>query len=253
MSGVLTGKRVLITGAAAGFGRATAELFAQQGAHVVGMDLRFPVQIPGVTSIEGDVTKGSDVTAAVETAAGDDGLDILVANAGVILIDDLRTANPEEWAHVFDVNVLGILRSFQAAALNMIKTGRKGKLLATASVSATRPYAEGSSYCASKAAVHSLVKSAALAFGADGITANAIDPGPADTELYRQAMAKLSQTDYASGSSLEEHKTESTSHIPLKRLATTGDIAQLYLFLASEASNYITGATVAVDGGLALV
>lgn len=253
MTGVLAGKRVLITGAAAGFGRCTAELFARQGAHVVGMDLRFAEQIPGITCVEGDVTRTSDVAAAVENAAGGDGLDVLVANAGVILIDDLRTADPQEWARVFDVNVLGVLRAFQAAAVNMINTGRKGKLLATASVSATRPYAEGGSYCASKAALHSLVKSAALAFGADGITANAIDPGPADTELYRQAMARLSQTDYAQGSTLEEHRAESASHVPLKRLASTEDIAQLYLFLASDASDFITGATIAVDGGLALV
>lgn len=253
MSGILTGKRVLITGAAAGFGRCTAELFAQQGARVVGMDLRFAEPIPGVSCVTGDVTRTSDVVAAVAQAAGDEGLDVLVANAGVILIDDLRTADPEEWARVFDINVLGVLRSFQAAAVNMIGNGRKGKLLATASVSATRPYAEGSAYCASKAALHSLVKSAALAFGAEGITANAIDPGPADTGLYRQAMAKLSQTDYAQGSTIEEHRAESASHVPLKRLASLEDIAQLYLFLASDASDFITGATIAVDGGLALV
>lgn len=253
MSGVLAGKRALVTGAATGFGRATAELFAREGAHVVGMDLRFDGELDGVKPFQGDVTNGDDVTAAVQAAAGDDGLDILVANAGVILIDDLRTAKAEDWARVFDVNVLGMLRAFQAAALNMIDTGRKGKLLATASVSATRPYAEGGSYCASKAAVHSLVKSAALAFAGDGITVNAIDPGPADTALYRNAMAKLSQTDYASGTSVEEHKAESASHVPLKRLADVDDIAQLYLFLASDASRYMTGATIAIDGGLALV
>ncbi|WP_396910256.1 SDR family NAD(P)-dependent oxidoreductase [Mycolicibacterium sp.] len=253
MSGVLTGKRALITGAATGFGRATAELFAREGAHVVGMDLRFDDELDGVTLFQGDVTRDDDVATAVQTAAGDEGLDIVVANAGIILIDDLRTAKAQEWARVFDVNVLGMLRAFQAAAVNMIAAGREGKLLATASVSATRPYAEGGSYCASKAAVHSLVKSAALAFAGDGITVNAIDPGPADTALYRNAMAKLSQTDYASGTTVEEHKAESASHVPLKRLASTEEIAQLYLFLASDANSYMTGATIAVDGGLALV
>lgn len=253
VTGVLTGKRVLITGAAGGFGRATAELFAAQGAHVVGMDLRWPEQVPEITCMQGDVTNGADVTAAVDLAAGDDGLDVLIANAGTILIDDLRTAKPQEWAHVFDVSVLGVLRCFQAAALNMIKTDRKGKLLATGSISGIRPYAEGASYCASKAAIHALVKSAALSFADAGITANAVAPGPADTELYRQAIVKLAQTDYTGGNSPEDHARESATHIPLKRLATTDDIAQLYLFLASEASDYINGVIVECDGGLLLI
>jgi len=251
-TGALAGKRVLITGAAAGFGRATASLFAEQGAHVVGMDLRWDEQIAGVTCIQSDVTSGSDVAAAVGIAAGDEGLDVVVANAGTIVIDDIRTADPQDWARVFDVNVLGVMRCFQAGALNMIETGRKGKLLTTGSIAAMRPYAEGTSYCISKAAVHALVKSTALAFADAGITVNAVAPGPADTELYRQAIAQLAETQYTGGNSPEDHAVESASHIPLGRLATVEDIAQLFLFLASDHSGYINGVTVACDGGYLL-
>jgi len=251
-TGALAGKRVLITGAAAGFGLATASLFAKQGAHVVGMDLRWDEQIAGVTCIQGDVTSGSDVAAAVGIAAGDEGLDVVVANAGTIVIDDIRTADPQDWARVFNVNVLGVMRCFQAGALNMIETGRKGKLLTTGSISAMRPYAEGTSYCISKAAVHALVKSSALAFADAGITVNAVAPGPADTELYRQAIAQLAETEYTGGNSPEDHAVESASHIPLGRLATVEDIAQLFLFLASDHSGYINGVTVACDGGYLL-
>ncbi|QLQ09166.1 MAG: SDR family oxidoreductase [Nocardioidaceae bacterium] len=95
-------------------------------------------------------------------------------------------------------------------------------------------------------------KSTALAFADDGITVNAIAPGPADTQLFREAIEQLAQTDYTGGHSPDEHVVESATHIPLKRLATVEDIAQLFLFLASDQSGYINGVTVAIDGGYLL-
>ena len=250
MTGVLAGRRVLITGAAAGFGRATAELFVSEGAFVLGMDRKWHNGAPdGVVPFEGDVTSDSAVDEAVRRAAGDAGVDVVIANAGTGVYDDWRTTKSRDWMSVFDVNVTGVMRCFRAGALNMIEHGRGGRLVATGSIAAGRPFAEGGSYCASKAAVKALVESAALAFAGDRITVNAVAPGSADTALYRLAMTQIGERH---GRSADEMQAEVTSSVPLGRLVEVNDIAQLFLFLASDASGFITGTTITCDGGSSL-
>jgi NAD(P)-dependent dehydrogenase (short-subunit alcohol dehydrogenase family) len=177
-------------------------------------------------------------------------LDILVANAGTVVTEDWRTADAEQWARVLDVNVIGVMRCFQAAALNMIKTGRKGRLLATASIAGMRSYAGLGAYCASKAGVIALVKSAALAFADDGITVNAVAPGEVDTDMLAGAYA-----DEAAmlGRSVQDLRAENAAAIPLRRFAQPRDIANAYLLLASDEASYLTGVTLRCDGGTLLV
>jgi NAD(P)-dependent dehydrogenase (short-subunit alcohol dehydrogenase family) len=250
MSEALAGRRALITGASAGIGLATATLFAKQGAMVVGLDRRWSASVEGVSCIEGDVTSATDVAAAVEQAAGDEGLDILVANAGIHLCDDWLTGDLDAWDRVIDVNLLGVMRCFQAAAANMVRNERRGRLLATASVAGIRAFSDSVAYCASKAGVISVVQSAALAFAPDQITVNAVAPGDVDTVMLSEAIRGLAATEQRTLADLRE---EEISRIPLRRLARTADIAATFLFLASEAAAYITGETIRVDGGMLLV
>ena len=250
MTGVLAGQRVLITGAAAGFGRATAELFVSEGAFVLGMDREWHDEAPdGVMPFEGDVTSDTAVDEAVRRAAGDAGVDVVIANAGTGVYDDWRTTKSHDWLRVLDVNVTGVMRCFRAGALNMIDHGRGGRLLATGSIAAARPFADGGSYCASKAAVKALVESAALAFAGDRITVNAVAPGSADTALYRLAMRQIGERQ---GRSADEMQAQGASSVPLGRLVEADDIARLFLFLASDAGRFITGTTVTCDGGSSL-
>jgi NAD(P)-dependent dehydrogenase (short-subunit alcohol dehydrogenase family) len=250
LNGTLAGKRALVTGAASGIGHATATLFAEHGAHVVGLDREWSESVPGLTCVEGDVTSTADVTDAVAQAAGEDGLDILVANAGVVVTEDWRTSDPEQWACVLDVNVIGVMRCFQAAANNMIERDRKGVLLATASIAAIRAYPALGAYCASKAAVIALVKSAALAFADHGIRVNAVAPGEVDTEMLARAYADEA---VIAGTTVEELRARDEVAIPLKRFAQPRDIANAYLLLASEQAGYLTGVTLTCDGGTLLV
>lgn len=249
MDGTLSGKCALVTGAASGIGLATAKLFAQQGASVVGLDRRWSISVDGVEPIEGDVTSSADVAAAVEQAAGDQGLDVLVANAGVGLSDEWLTADPEAWMRILDINLLGVMRCFQAAAANMIRQQRKGRLLATSSGAGLRSFVDAGAYCASKAGVISMVKSAALAFAPNEITVNAVAPGMIDTPLASQVMQKTAK---ARQITIEGYHAEMLADIPLRRMGRPEEIAATFLYLASDAAAYVTGETICVDGGLLL-
>jgi NAD(P)-dependent dehydrogenase (short-subunit alcohol dehydrogenase family) len=250
MSGMLVGKRALVTGASSGIGRATATLFAQQGALVVGLDRRWSGSVEGVERFEGDVTSDADVTAAVEQAAGDQGVDILVANAGVGSADDLVTGDRKAWTRAIDINLIGVMRCFQTAAANMVNRERKGRLLATTSVAGLRSFADSPAYCASKAGVIAVVKSAAIAFAPHGITVNAIAPGHIDTELHRQLDHEIA---VAQQRAAEDVRAETIAGVPLRRMGLPAEIAATFAFLASDAAAYITGETICVDGGLILV
>lgn len=246
--GKLSGRRALITGASAGIGLATARLFAQEGASVVGLDRQWDASVEGMTCLTGDVTSYADVSAAVEQAGGEEGLDIMLANAGVGVVDDWLTGDLEAWARVIDVNLIGVMRCFQAAAVNMVRHGRKGRLLATASISGLRPAPDLAAYCASKAGVISVVESAAIAFAANAITVNAVAPGSVDTALQWQAVH-----DHAAAQGRTSDEVYAEMSVPLGRWASGSDIAEAFLYLASDAADHVTGSTIRVDGGQLLV
>lgn len=246
----LTGKRALVTGAGAGIGLATARMFAEHGARVVGLDrVSGATPVDGVDFVSGDVTSDGDIAEAVARASGDDGLDILVANAGILLLEDWLTADPAAWAQVVDVNLIGVMRCVQAAAKAMVPHGRGGRLLATASIAGVRPYADTPAYSATKAGVIAVMRSAAVAFAAHRITANAVAPGEVDTTMSAQAVETMAS---AQARPPKVMRAEAIAAVPLGRLADPSEVASAFLFLASEEAAYITGATFIVDGGLLL-
>jgi len=248
----LTGRRALVTGASRGIGAAVARALAREGARVLAVDLRFDdaaCAVAGVEPYVSDVCDPAALADAVAVAAGDARLDICVANAGVFteregfLGDDVAA-----WRRVIEVNLVGALVTLQAAARTMVADGGGGRLLATSSAAGVRGEAGWPAYCASKAGVIAAVQSLAIDLGPHGITVNAIAPGETDTEMHRGVVAERGTP--GPGGDLAVLLKQG---VPLGRPGSVEEVAAVFAFLCSDAAAYVTGQTVAVDGGALLV
>ncbi len=241
-----TGKVALITGAASGIGRAAAQLYALRGGTVVAFDRSEAVRDTAhghdrITAITGDAGDKADIDRAVAAAAAHGSLDFAFANAGVGGgLSSLLDLTVEEWERVLRVNLIGVFLTVQAAARVMVPQGR-GSIVATASVAGIRSGAGGVPYSASKAGVISLAATAANQLAGSGVRVNAVCPGLTETGMT-QAWFDGAR---ARGT---EHKLGQLN--PLKRAAGPEEIAEVALFLASDAASYINGQAIAVDGGL---
>jgi NAD(P)-dependent dehydrogenase (short-subunit alcohol dehydrogenase family) len=247
----LADKTALISGAASGIGRASAILFAAEGANVVLLD-RAPEVEETAATIRGtgghafalvkDSSEEPNVVSAIETAMREFGaLDICFANAGVSGgLVPLQEQTPNHWMEVLKINLIGTFLAVKHAARVMTPRGR-GSIVCTASVAGLRSGAGGSPYSASKAAVISLVQTTANQLSGSGIRINAICPGLIETGMTRPIFeqAKARGTD---------HKIGQLN--PLRRPGTAVEIAQMALFLASDDASYVNGQAFAVDGGL---
>lgn len=252
MGGRLGGKVALVTGASRGIGRATASLFAREGAAVVvnyaknheqARQLVDEIEKAGgqAMGVQADVAQRSQVLAMVETALGQFGkIDVLVNNAAIIHRANIMTLTEEHLDEMIAVNVKGIIHCTQAAAPHMIER-RYGKIVNVSSIAAlgtTMP--DTTPYAATKAAVISLTKRLALELGPYGINVNAICPGFVRTEMA------------ASGRTPEEMDARFASVVSKTMLGRVGepeDIAYSALFLASDEASFITGQVLTVDGG----
>jgi NAD(P)-dependent dehydrogenase (short-subunit alcohol dehydrogenase family) len=247
----LQDKVALITGAASGIGRASALLFASEGAAVVALD-RAPEVEATVTAIRshggravaliGDSSAEEVVVRAVALAVKEyGGLDVCYANAGVSggLVPFFEET-AERWMQVLQINLIGTFLAAKHAALVMVPQ-RRGSIICTASVAGLRSGAGGMPYSASKAGVISLVQTAANQLNGTGIRINAICPGLIETGMTRPIFEQAR----ARGS---EHKIGQLN--PLRRAGVPSEIAQMALFLASDAASYVNGQAIAVDGGL---
>ena len=241
-----TGKVALITGAGSGIGRAAAQLYAARGGTVIAFDRTDAVHATAegherITAMVGDVGEPTDVDRAVAAALTAGGLDFAFANAGIggglTPLLDLTVA---EWENVLRVNLIGVFLTVQAAARVMVAAGR-GSIVATASVAGIRSGAGGVPYSASKAGVISLVATSANQLAGSGVRVNAVCPGLTETGMTQQFF------DYARGRGTEAKLGQLN---PLKRAAGPAEIAEVALFLASDAASYINGQAIAVDGGL---
>ena len=249
-SGALKGKVALVTGGASGIGRATAILLAREGAAVMVHDLKEEGQATAeailaaggrASFVRGDVTRAADCQAAVQKAVTDfGGLHVLVNNAGIIRRASVVDTTEEEWDRVMAVNVKSVFL-FSRAAIPIMARGGGGVIVNTASGWGLDGGRDAASYCASKAAVVNLTRAMAIDHADQNIRVNCVCPGDTDTAMLREEARQL-------GQDVGQFLARSAQR-PLGRMGRPEEIAQAILFLASDASSYVTGTALVVDGG----
>jgi NAD(P)-dependent dehydrogenase (short-subunit alcohol dehydrogenase family) len=241
--GRLDGKVAVITGAAGGIGAATAEVFAREGARVVGVDLREGA--PGDLSLAADVTDEEAVRALYARVRAELGrIDVLFNNAGINPTDDASVLDTtfEAWQRVQDVNLRSVFLCCKHGIPHLLdnEPPLRGSVINTASFVATMGAATSQiSYTASKGGVLALSRELGVEFARRGVRVNALCPGPVDTPLLQELFA-----------SDPERAARRLIHLPMGRFATAGEIANGALFLASDESSYVTAANFLLDGGL---
>lgn len=251
----------IVTGSASGIGREIATTLARDGFGIVVADLNETMGAEVVAQIKAeggqaifhkvDVTKRETLTAAVEVCRTAFGcVKVMINNAGFNKPEPFLEASEEIWHKIMDVNALGVLIGTQEAAKAMIADKTKGKIINTASIAGRTGYPDFAPYCASKFAVVSLTHAGARALGSHGITVNAFAPGVVATPLWNQLDKDLMAMGVSSapGEAMENF----SSSILLGRVAQPSDVAGTVRFLASPASDYMTGQVLLIDGGMIL-
>ena len=261
MSGRVEGKRILVTGAARGMGRAIAEALAREGAVVGVLDLdgdaaadtaqQLASEGLEVVPLQADVSKRDQVVRAFDDFVDQtSGLDVLFNNAGFNKPMHLMDVTEENWHSILDVNALGTLIGIQEGARRMIPAGA-GKIINTSSIAGRQGYPSFAPYCASKFAVNALTQAAARALAEHNITCNAFAPGVVDTPLWSQLDTDL--MDIGDAEEPGQAMADFAAGILRGRVAEPADIVGTALYLASSDSDYCTGQIVMIDGGMVLV
>lgn len=243
MAGRLEGRRAIVTGAASGIGKASAELFAREGASVLAVDLpgKKLAAPAGGHMLELDITEEDAPQRIVDAARSKlGGIDILFNNAGMSGRWKIEEMTDTQWDRMQAVNVRAPMR-ITRAALDELKKSRAGRIINTASVMAEVTDIGLSAYCASKAGVAGLTRTLALELGKFGITANYILPG-----AIRTGMTAALWDERPDIAEIWANKS------PLRRLGAPDEMAHVALFLASDDSRFVTGHGLAADGGLRL-
>jgi 3-oxoacyl-[acyl-carrier protein] reductase len=244
----LKDKVALITGGARGIGQAIALTFAREGADIVVADVNLEIAQKTALEIEGlgrkalalemDVTNYDLVEAGINKILDKMGkVDILVNNAGITKDNLLLRMSQADWDAVINVNLKGTFNCIKAVSRPMVKQ-RSGRIISIASIIGLMGNPGQANYAASKAGIIALTKTVAKELACRNINANAVAPGFIQTEM----TAKLP----------EDIKKKMLEAIPLGKLGTPGDVANVCLFLASEESSYITGQTITIDGGMVM-
>jgi len=252
----LSGKVVLITGAAVGIGRATALLMAEKGASLVLADVNEElgnqtteeVKRGGADAmfLKADVSKATDVDKMVSRAVEKFGrIDALVNNAGIVLISDVESTQEQDFNRVIDVNFKGVFLCSKAVIPIMRKQGG-GVIVNIASVSAHIGQPKHAAYAGTKGAVLSMTRAMAVELAPYNIRVNSVSPGAVDTPMLRSDMNRQSN---ARGVSVDEVRREFASESAVRRISSPEEIAPIIAFLCSDQSSYMTGADVLVDGG----
>jgi meso-butanediol dehydrogenase/(S,S)-butanediol dehydrogenase/diacetyl reductase len=255
------GQRVaIVTGSARGIGEGIAQRLGRDGLHVIVADLPsmqdgIDSTVAAITDAGGtatgttvDVTDEDSVAALVQTAVSAGGhLDVFVANAGIAQVKELLDYDAEDFQKILDVNIKGVFNSYRQAAKQMVAQGHGGKIIGAASIVAFRPFAFLGPYSLTKWAVRGLTQAAAMEWAEHGITVNAYGPGIVGTAMWDLIDEKLSEKN---GQQRGEALAENAKSIQLGRVSEPDDIARLVSYLSGEDSDYVTGQTILVDGGI---
>jgi 3-oxoacyl-[acyl-carrier protein] reductase len=250
-------KVVLVTGAARGLGRAVALAFARQGFAIAAVDIDAEalcavvreLQFLGVRtcSVRADLSTAARAREAVERVVAElGGLDVLVNNAGAASVEPLLEITEEEWDKVFAINVKGLLFTLQAAARHMSGNGG-GRIINITSPASRMALPNYTAYAASKAAVDSITRAAAVALGRFKVNVNSVAPGRMDTDMQRWTEQKFAAL---AGKEATEFVEERTKSIPLGRRACPDEVAQAIVWLAGPEASYVTGERLNISGGL---
>ncbi|MFE5329816.1 SDR family NAD(P)-dependent oxidoreductase [Embleya sp. NPDC056575] len=239
----LTGLRAIVTGGGAGIGRATAELLIERGAKVAVLDLTPGAPSPSRAGFTADVGDDDSVRAAVDTAvAWLGGLDILINNAGIGAEGTVEDNPDEQWHRVFDVNVLGVVRTTRAALPHLRRSAHPA-IVNTCSVAATTGLPRRALYSATKGAVYALTLAMAADHVGEGIRVTCVNPGTADTPWVTRL---LEQSRDPAGELAALNARQ-----PHGRLVAAREVAAAIVYLAGPAAGSTTGTALAVDGGMA--
>jgi 3-oxoacyl-[acyl-carrier protein] reductase len=246
---MLKGKCAIVTGASRGIGKAIALKLASLGANVVvnyrsnekeALEVENEIKKMGVETlcIKGDISKSEDVDKLItDTKERFGNIDIMVNNAGITKDALILRMKKEDFDSVIDVNLKGVFNCLKAIAPVMIKQ-KQGKIINLSSVVGITGNAGQINYSASKAGVIGMTKSLAKEVGSRGITVNAVAPGYIETDMTETLG--------------EKYKEEMKKNIPLKRLGSANDVAEVVAFLAGDGANYVTGQVIQVDGGMVM-
>jgi len=249
MTSRLEGRIALVTGAGSGIGRAIARRFAAEGAHVWATDIdgaaaeRVAGEIGeaggAATALAADVSRGQDVTAMFRAVAGAHGrLDVLVNNAGLNVRGDFRHLSDADWVKIREVNLDGVVRVARDG-FELLRASGRGSLVNVASIMGHRGLRQLAAYSATKGAILALTRGLAVEYAPFGIRVNALAPGFVETPLTARALRNPG---------IQKGLLDST---PLRRFGRPEEIAAAALFLASDDASFVTGAELAVDGGMA--
>lgn len=235
---VLEGQVALITGGAGGMGRAISNVFQKAGATVIATDQSAHEDLgAGIQYRQYDVTSRAETDRVIDAVIAEHGkIDILVLCAGIIARTPLGDSTDEEWDAIMQVNVRGVVNPARKLFPVMCERGY-GKILAAGSIAAKNGgVASGPAYVASKAAVHGMMRWMAKAGAPQGVYANTLAPGPVETAMWANVTGNVAPSANAT--------------VPLGRYGNAEDIAQAALFLCSPASNWITGTSLDISGGM---
>jgi len=244
----LSGRRIIVTGAASGIGRGVALYLARAGAHVGLLDRN----LEGVRAAAleagskaayaaADVADAGQVRNAVDVlVASLGGLDGLVNCAGVDLLQDFSGTTPEQWQRLLGVNVMGPVNVCHAA-LPALRRGAAPAIVNVASAAALRPLSQRTAYCSSKAALVMFGKALAMDLADDGIRVNSVCPGIVDTPMLQDSVRGEADPAAAMAGIVDRYL--------IKRAATVDEISASVAFLLDDGAGYVTGTTLAVDGG----
>lgn len=232
----------VVTGAGSGIGLATVERLVAGGARVGALDLVPPEAQSHVLPIVADVTdRGSMIDAAAQVRSTFDACDIVVANAGIGAVGSVEENSDEEWMRVYDVNVVGVVRTV-SAFLPLLRQSSSASIVCTASIVSTTGLPKRACYGASKGAVLALTMAMAADLAPEGIRVNCVCPGTVDTPWVGRLLDQADDPAAARANLIARQ--------PIGRLGTASEVAAAITYLADPSNGYVTGTALAIDGGI---